>query len=252
MMLESGVSHVGVATDQVIESFRNSLWAGYKSGSGIDPALLQQFPLLEDGLRSLGVALWPMRELEADDALASAARIGAASPEVDRVLICSPDKDMAQCVRGDGRVVQLDRRKGVVTDEAGVIAKFGVPPASIPDYLALVGDSADGYPGLAGWGARGAAAVLSRYGTIEAIPLDPAGWDVSIRGADRMAATLRENRDLALLFKDLATLRDDEPLFKDVEDLRWRGLAPHFAAFCETIEAGSLLNRVNLLASKRQ
>lgn len=250
-MLESGVTHIGVATDQVIESFRNRLWAGYKTGAGVDPELLQQFPLLEEGLAAMGVALWPMVELEADDALASAARIAASFPEVQQVFICTPDKDMAQCVRTDGRVVQFDRRKQLVIDEAAVIAKFGVPPASIPDYLALVGDSADGYPGLPGWGAKGAAAVLSRYGSIEAIPDSAAEWDIPLRGAERMAQTLRENRELALLFKDLATLRDSEPLFAASSDLEWKGPAAGFATFCETVEAATLLQRVNLLARTR-
>ncbi|MGE0688472.1 MAG: 5'-3' exonuclease H3TH domain-containing protein, partial [Dehalococcoidia bacterium] len=250
MMLESGVTHVGVATDKVIESFRNALWPGYKTGAGIDPQLLQQFPLLEEGLEAMGVCLWAMVEVEADDALGSAAKLAAAYPEVDRVLICTPDKDMGQCVTDDGRVVQLDRRKNLVTDKAGVIAKFGVPPASIPDYLALVGDSADGYPGLPGWGAKGAGAVLTRYGTIEAIPDDASAWDITIRGADKMAATLRENRDLAMLFKHLATLRDEEPLFDSLDALRWQGPTGAFAAFCAAIESDTLLSRVTLLASK--
>lgn len=252
MMLESGVTHVGVATDKVIESFRNALWPGYKTGAGIDPQLLQQFPLLEEGLEAMGVCLWAMVELEADDALGSAAKLAAAYPEVGRVLICTPDKDMGQCVTDDGRVVQLDRRKNLVTEKAGVIAKFGVPPASIPDYLGLVGDSADGFPGLPGWGAKGAAAVLSRYGTIEAIPDDASDWDIPLRGADKMAATLRDNRDLAMLFKDLATLRDDEPLFDSLDALRWQGPSDAFPAFCAAIESDTLLNRITFLASKRR
>jgi 5'-3' exonuclease len=251
MMLESGVTHVGVATDKVIESFRNALWPGYKTGAGIDPNLLQQFPLLEEGLEAMGVTLWAMVELEADDALGSAAKLANADPSVDRVYICTPDKDMGQCVTSDGRVVQLDRRKNLVTDKAGVIAKFGVPPASIPDYLALVGDSADGYPGLPGWGAKGAGAVLTRYGTIEAIPDSAADWDIVLRGADKMAATLRDNRDLAMLFKDLATLREDEPLFDSVDALRWRGPTTAFSAFCAAVETDTLLARINLLAQKR-
>jgi 5'-3' exonuclease len=251
MMLESGVTHVGVATDKVIESFRNALWPGYKTGAGVDPQLLQQFPLLEEGLDAMGVALWAMVELEADDALGSAAKLAAAYPEVGRVLICTPDKDMGQCVTDDGRVVQLDRRKNLITDRAGVIAKFGVPPASIPDYLALVGDSADGYPGLPGWGAKGTAAVLTRYDTIEAVPDDVAEWDLNLRGADKMAATLRENRELALLFKDLATLRSDEPLFDNLDALRWQGPTAAFAAFCAAVESETLLRRVMLLAEKR-
>lgn len=252
MMLESGVTHIGVATDYVIESFRNNLWPDYKTGKGVDPAILEQFPLLEAGLEAMGVALWPMEELEADDAMASAARIAAPSEGVERVLICSPDKDMAQCVDDEKRIFQLDRRKNLLTDEAGVIAKFGVPPASIPDYLALVGDSADGYPGLQGWGARGAAAVLSRWGSIEAIPEYASAWDLSLRGADRMAAVLRDNRELALLFKDLATLRDQEPLFETAEDLRWRGPRESFESYCDSIEAETLLKRVRLLEKKVQ
>ncbi len=250
MMLESGVTHVGVATDKVIESFRNALWPGYKTGAGTDPELLQQFPLLEEGLEAMGVCLWAMVELEADDALGSAAKLAAACPEVGRVLICTPDKDMGQCVTDDGRVVQLDRRKNLVTDKAGVIAKFGVPPASIPDYLGLVGDSADGFPGLPGWGAKGAGAVLSRYGTIEAIPDEVTQWDITLRGAEKMAATLRDNRDLAMLFKDIATLRDEEPLFDSIDSLRWQGPSEAFPAFCARIESDTLLNRITLLASK--
>jgi 5'-3' exonuclease len=252
MMLESGVTHVGVATDKVIESFRNGLWPGYKTGAGTDPQLLQQFPLLEEGLEAMGVTLWAMVELEADDALGSAAKLAAAYPEVDRVLICTPDKDMGQCVTDDGRIVQLDRRKGLVTDRAGVIAKFGVPPASIPDYLALVGDSADGYPGLPGWGAKGTATVLTRYGTIEAIPDDVRDWDLSLRGADKLAATLRDNRELALLFKDLATLRDEEPLFDNLDALRWQGPTAAFPTFCAAIESDTLLSRITLLAEGKK
>jgi 5'-3' exonuclease len=251
MMLESGVTHVGVATDKVIESFRNAMWPGYKTGAGIDPRLLSQFPLLEEGLEAMGVTLWAMVELEADDALGSAAKLANADASVDRVYICTPDKDMGQCVTSDGRVVQLDRRKNLVTDEAGVIAKFGVPPASIPDYLALVGDSADGYPGLPGWGAKGAGAVLTRYGTIEAIPDDVSDWDIALRGADKMAATLRDNRDLAMLFKDLATLREDEPLFESVDALRWQGPTEAFPAFCAQVETDTLLSRITLLTDKR-
>jgi 5'-3' exonuclease len=249
-MLESGVTHIGVATDQVIESFRNDLWPAYKTSEGVDPLLLQQFPLLEEGLTAMGVTLWPMVELEADDALASAARLADASPEVERVFICTPDKDMAQCVRDD-RVVLLDRRKNVVSGHEGVIAKFGVPPASIPDYLALVGDSADGYPGLPGWGAKGAATVLSHYGTIEAIPDDVRDWDVPLRGADKLAAVLRENRDLALLFKDLATLRSKESLFEDIGALQWRGPTNDFAAFCKEVDGDQLLQRAESLARLR-
>ena len=218
-LVRDGATHVGVATDQVIESFRNALWPGYKTGEGIDPALLAQFPLLEAALVDAGITLWPMVEFEADDALASAAALAAADPRVERVVICTPDKDLAQCVRGT-RVVQLNRRTRTYFDEAGVIAKFGVPPASIPDYLALVGDAADGYPGLPGWGAKSAAAVLARYGHLDAIPDDPRTWKVNVGSAARLAEVLRREREHALLFRTLATLRDDIPLFDDVESLR--------------------------------
>jgi len=221
-LLREGATHIGVATDQVIESFRNDLWLGYKTGAGIDPALLAQFPLLEEALADAGITVWPMVEFEADDALAAAAALAAADPRVERVVICTPDKDLAQCVRGT-RVVQLNRRTRTFFDEAGVVAKFGVPPASIPDYLALVGDAADGFPGLSGWGAKSAAAVLARYGRLEAIPADPRAWNVNVAGAARLAQTLARDRDLALLFRTLATLRTDIPLFNDVETLRWSG-----------------------------
>ena len=218
-MLRDGATHVGVATDHVIESFRNALWAGYKNGEGIDPALLAQFPLLEEALVAAGIVVWPMVEFEADDALAAAAAAAAADPRVERVIICTPDKDLAQCVRGT-RVVQLNRRTRTFFDEAGIIAKFGVPPASIPDYLALVGDAADGFPGLPGWGAKSAAAVLARYGRLEAIPDDPREWRVNVGSAARLAQTLVRERERALLFRDLATLRTDIALFDDVESLR--------------------------------
>ena len=219
-LLREGATHIGVATDHVIESFRNDLWLGYKTGAGIDPALLAQFPLLEEALVEAGFAVWPMVKFEADDALAAAAALAAADPRVERVIICTPDKDLAQCVRGT-RVVQLNRRTRTFFDEAGVVAKFGVPPSSIPDYLALVGDAADGFPGLPGWGAKSAAAVLGRYGRLEAIPAEPRAWDVNVAGAGRLAQTLQRDRDLALLFRTLATLRTDIPLFDDVETLRW-------------------------------
>ena len=218
-MIREGATHVAVATDHVIESFRNPLWAGYKTGEGIDPDLFAQFPLLEDALRDAGIAVWPMVEFEADDALAAGAALAAADPRVERVYICTPDKDLAQCVRGT-RVVQLHRRTRVLVDEAGVIAKFGVPPASIPDYLALVGDAADGYPGLPGWGAKSSAALLARFGHIDAIPSDWHDWHVNVAGPARLAKTLADQRDLALLFRTLATLRTDIPLFDDIDELR--------------------------------
>jgi 5'-3' exonuclease len=221
-MLRDGATHVGVATDHVIESFRNPLWAGYKTGEGIDPDLFAQFPLLEEALVEAGIVVWPMVEFEADDALAAAAAAAAADPRVDCVYICTPDKDLAQCVRGT-RVVQLHRRTRMVFDEAGIIAKFGVPPASIPDYLALVGDAADGFPGLPGWGAKSAATVLARYGHIEAIPPDPRDWDVRVTSAAKLGETLRRDRELATLFRTLATLRTDIALFDDVDELRPRG-----------------------------
>jgi 5'-3' exonuclease len=221
-MLNAGATHVGVATDHVIESFRNGLWAGYKNGEGIDPALLAQFPLLEEALVAAGIVVWPMVEFEADDALAAAAAAAAADPRVERVIICTPDKDLAQCVRGT-RVVQLNRRTRTYFDEAGIVAKFGVSPASIPDYLALVGDAADGFPGLAGWGAKSAAAVLAKYRHLEAIPADPREWNVNVASAARLAQTLQADRERALLFRNLATLRTDIALFDDIEALRWTG-----------------------------
>ena len=224
-MLEGGATHVGVATDQVIESFRNDLWPGYKRGEGIDPRLLAQFPILEDGIEALGMKLYAMVEFEADDALGAVAKSAAADAKVGLVYICTPDKDMAQCVV-DGRVVQLDRRKRQVTDVAGVIEKFGVRPESIPDYLALVGDTADGFPGLPGFGSKSAGALLLRYGHLENIPAEASQWDVPLRGADKLAATLVAQRDYAFLFRDLATLRSDEPLLGSVDELRWDGPTP--------------------------
>jgi 5'-3' exonuclease len=220
-MIEAGATHIAVATDHVIESFRNDLWPGYKTGEGIEPGLLAQFPLLEETLSAAGIVVWPMVEFEADDALGSAAMAAALDPRVERVIVCTPDKDLAQCVRGD-RIVQLDRRTRVIRDEAAVIKKFGVPPASIPDYLALVGDSADGYPGLPGWGAKSTAAVLAKFGHIESIPADSRDWHVNASNAGALAATLARERTQALLFRTLATLRTDIPLFKDVDELRWR------------------------------
>ena len=250
-MLEGGVTHIGVATDHVIESFRNDLWPGYKTGAGVDPRLFQQFGLLEEGLVAMGVVVWPMVELEADDALASAALLASESAEVERVFICSPDKDLAQCVR-DKRVLQLERRTGRVFDEAAVEAKFGVPPVVIPDYLALVGDSADGYPGLPGFGARSAAAILQRYGTIEAIPLDAASWDLPVRGSANLARTLSERLKLAALFKHLATLRTDAALFESVHELEWRRPGDGFADFCRRIDATPLSERTTLLSEARR
>jgi 5'-3' exonuclease len=245
-MLEAGNRYLGVATDHVIESFRNRLWPGYKTSAGVDPLLLQQFPLLEEALVALGVLVWPMVDLEADDALGAAALAAGGDDRVERVYICTPDKDLAQCVRGD-RLVQFDRRKRLVIDEAGVLAKFGVPPASIPDYLALVGDSADGFPGLPGWGARSAATVLGRWKHIEEIPAKPLDWDVALRGAERLGSRLAEGRELAYLFRDLATLRTDAPLFDSVEELRWGGIGEDWEQIVNVLEAPDLAQRVQRL-----
>ena len=225
-MIETGATHIGVATDHVIESFRNGLWPGYKTGDGIERALLAQFHPLEDALAAMGVAVWPMIELEADDGLASAARIASANEDVQKVCIWTPDKDLAQCVRDD-RVVQVDRRSQKIRNAEGVRAKFGVDPVLIPDFLALVGDAADGYPGIAGIGVTTAARLLNRYGVIEEFP----------------TAVLGDGRDLALLFKDLATLRTDAQLFDEVDELRWRGPTSAFAGYAEHIGAARLLER---------
>jgi len=235
-MINSGARYVGVATDHVIESFRNGMWPGYKTGAGIDPALLSQFGLLEDALTALGVVVWPMIEFEADDALASAAAIAAADSRVDRVVICTPDKDLGQCVRG-ARVVQLIRRTRVILDESGIVAKFGVAPESIPDYLALVGDSSDGYPGLRGWGAKSAAAVLARFRHLEAIPEDPRTWGVNANNAGALAVTLARERDRAYLFRDLATLRADIPLFTSIDALEWTGPTDAFPPLAARLDA---------------
>jgi 5'-3' exonuclease len=235
-LINGGARHIGVATDHVIESFRNQLWTGYKTGEGIEPALLSQFSLLEDALSALGVAVWPMIEFEADDALASAAAAAERDARVERVFICTPDKDLAQCVRGT-RVVMHNRRTRTTLDESGVIAKYGVPPVSIPDYLALVGDAADGYPGLRGWGPKSAAAVLSKYGHLESIPDEWRTWAVNVANPAALALTLGRERDRALLFRDLATLRTDVPLFASVDDLEWKGPTPGFAALGARFDA---------------
>ncbi|HET6916710.1 MAG TPA: 5'-3' exonuclease H3TH domain-containing protein [Acidimicrobiales bacterium] len=251
-LMEDGATHVGVATDHVIESFRNDMWPGYKTGAGVDPVLLGQFGLLEEALAFMGLTVWPMVELEADDALASAAAVAAADDDVERVVICTPDKDLAQCVAGT-RVVQLDRRKGLLVDEAGVVAKFGVPPESIPDYLALVGDSADGFPGLPGWGAKSAAAVLAAYGHLESIPGSAAEWRVPVRASGTLAATLVASRDLAMLFRDLATLRTEPPAIEDVASLRWTGPGTGFEGFAaDVLDSPSLAQRTAKLASTRR
>jgi 5'-3' exonuclease len=226
-MMREGVTHIAVSTDHAIESFRNDLWAGYKTGEGVEPDLLSQFPILEEVLAAAGLVVWPMIEFEADDALASGAALASSDKRVEQIVICTPDKDLAQSV-SDTRVVQLVRRTGAILDEAAVIAKFGVPPASIPDYLALVGDSADGYPGLPGWGAKSSATVLAKFGHIEAIPGSCQDWHVNVTNAATLADTLERDRQKALLFRTLATLKTEIPLFKDVDELRWKGPTPDF------------------------
>jgi 5'-3' exonuclease len=234
-MMRAGRTYIGVATDHVIESFRNRMWAGYKTGEGVDPELLAQFPLLEETLHVLGVVVWAMEEYEADDALASAAFLARTDIRVKRVVISTPDKDLAQCVQGT-RVVQLDRRRRLERDEQGVIRKFGVKPSSIPDYLALVGDTADGYPGLQGWGAKSASAVLSRFGRLEAIPPNAQDWQVNISNLKSLSEVFNSKRDLAFLFRDLATLRTDLPLFATVDDLLWTGPTPAFPSIADRLD----------------
>ena len=234
-MIRDGATHIAVATDHVIESFRNGLWPGYKTSAGVEPELLAQFSLLEDVLSAAGVVVWPMVEFEADDALAAAAVAAAKDPRVARVIICTPDKDLAQCVHG-ARIVQLNRRTNVTLDEPGVVQKFGVSPESIPDYLALVGDSADGYPGLPGWGAKSSAAVLAKFMHLESIPHDCREWRVNAANAGALAATLRSEWERAVLFRTLATLRTDIALFDNVEQLRWNGPAPAFDALAAGLD----------------
>ncbi|PYO88232.1 MAG: flap endonuclease [Gemmatimonadetes bacterium] len=245
-MLEGGSTHLGVATDHVIESFRNELWAGYKTSAGIEPDLMAQFHPLEDALRAMGVVVWAMEEFEADDALAAAARVAADSRAVEQVIICTPDKDLSQCVKGQ-RVVQLDRRKRELRDEKGVIARFGVGPASIPDYLALVGDSADGFPGIPGWGEKASGAVLGRYAHLERIPVSHTQWEVAVRGAARLAAALEEHRELAMLFRRLATLRTDVPV-GTVDDLQWRGPTPEFEGVAQQLGVPGLWDRARRIS----
>jgi len=235
-MLNRDATHVAVATDHVIESFRNRLWHGYKTSAGVDPALLAQFHPLEDTLKALGVTVWPMIEYEADDALAAGAARAALDPRVERVFICTPDKDLGQSVRGT-RVVQLDRRRNIIRDEAGIVEKFGVKPPSIPDYLALVGDASDGYPGLQGWGAKSTAAVLAKFEHLENIPADARQWSVNAANSSTLAATLQREQRLAFLFRDLATLRSDIPLFESVDELKWSGPTPAFAEIGRKLDA---------------
>ena len=241
-MVKGGATHIAVATDHVIESFRNGLWAGYKTSEGIEPDLLTQFPLLEDVLSAAGIVVWPMVEFEADDALAAAALAAARDVRVERVIICTPDKDLAQSVSGT-RIVQLNRRTRVTLDEPGVVKKFGVSPSSIPDYLALVGDAADGYPGLQGWGAKSSAAVLAKFLHLEAIPLDSREWRVNVANAFALADTLCRERDDAVLFRTLATLRTDIPLFDDVDQLRWKGPTATFDALAARLDAAPTESR---------
>jgi len=235
-MIKGGASHIAVATDHVIESFRNSLWPGYKTSEGVEPDLLAQFSLLEEVLSTAGIVVWPMIEFEADDALAAAAVAAARDPRVERVVICTPDKDLAQCVSGT-RIVQLNRRTRTTLDEAGIIQKFGVSPVSIPDYLALVGDSADGYPGLPGWGAKSSAAVLAKFLHLESIPKDCSEWHVNVANAGALALTLRGHLEDALLFRTLATLRTDIPLFDNVDRLHWNGPNADFDAVAARLDA---------------
>ena len=241
-MIEGGATHLGVATDHVVESFRNELYGGYKTGEGVQSALLSQFPVLEEAFEAMGITVWPMVYFEADDALASAAAKAARDVRVNQVIICTPDKDLAQCVVG-ARVVQLDRRRGIVRDDAGVVAKFGVPPQSIPDYLAVVGDSADGFPGVPGWGEKAAATTLSRYLRLEDIPKDWREWHPSIRSARRLATSLSDAWNDALLFRTLATLRLDAPVFETVDDLRWAGPNAGFEALCQAMGSPDLFSR---------
>jgi 5'-3' exonuclease len=241
-MMERGTTHLGVATDHVVESFRNDLYPGYKTSAGVPQELLSQFPILEEALESMGVLVWAMTYYEADDALAAAAAKASADERVNQVFICTPDKDLAQSVRGT-RVLQLDRRKNVVCDEVGVFAKFGVTPESIPDFLALVGDSADGFPGVAGWGRKSAAAALARYRHLEEIPQDWRQWDIPIRGAQSLSTSLLNQWNDALLFRTLATLRTDVPVFESIENLRWKGPSANFSEMCSRLGAQDLLTR---------
>lgn len=249
-MLEEGATHIAVATDRTVESFRNALWDGYKTGEELDPELGDQFPVLDEVLAAVGFTVLSMIDHEADDGLASAATLAAADPEVERVLICTPDKDLAQCVVAD-RVVQFDRRKGEIYDHDGVIGRFGVPPASIPDYLALMGDTADGFPGLPGWGAKSSSTVLARYGHLEDIPVDAADWDVSVRGAAKLAATLDAQRDLALLFRRIATVVTDAPTVDSVAQMRWRGPTADLAEALARVDAVRLTERIERLTASR-
>ncbi|WP_420434337.1 5'-3' exonuclease [Candidatus Poriferisocius sp.] len=242
-LVDDGATHIGVATDQVIESFRNRLWPGYKTGEGVAPELMSQFPLVEEALAAAGFCVWPMVEYEADDAMGAAARKAVLDPSVEQVLICTPDKDLAQCVTADGRIVQYDRRQQRLIDHEGVVDKFGVLPESIPDYLALVGDTADGFPGLPGWGARSTAAVLSHYVHLENIPDAVGQWEVSVRGSAKLAATLAENRELAMLFREVATIANEAPTFGRLNELAWVGPTAEFPALMGRMGGEHLIER---------
>lgn len=250
-MLDDGATHVGVATDSVVESFRNELYDGYKTGADMDPLILAQFPWLEDGLRALGIATFAMTVHEADDAMAAAAVLAADDDRVDQVLICTPDKDLAQVVR-EGKIVQFDRRKDKIYDVDGVIEKYGVRPESIPDWLGLVGDTADGFPGLPGWGAKSAASVLFRYGHIEDIPLSAGQWDITVRSGAKLAQTLADNMADALLFKTLATLALDAPTVDSVDEMKWTGPTDALPAFADWVDAPDLVTKANKLAQSRR
>ena len=249
-MVADGATHIGVATDHIIESFRNDLWPGYKSSAGMPRELLAQFPVVELAMEAAGFVVWPQVTHEADDGMAAGAVMAAADDRVERVVICTPDKDLGQCV--GGKVVQLDRRKGVYFDAAGVQERLGVPPASIPDLLALVGDSADGFPGLPGWGAKSAAAVLRRWGHLEDIPADPVTWDAGVRGAAKLNAVLRSDFELALLFRRIATVETDAPVSATVDELRWTGPPDEdaFAAVADRLGAANLATRARTLAAR--
>ena len=249
-LLADGATHIGVASDHIIESFRNDLYAGYKTSEGMEPIIMHQIPLVEEALRTMGITVWAMEEYEADDALGSAARVAAADKRVQQVVMLTPDKDLGQCVVGT-RVVQFDRRNNVIIDEAGVIEKFGVGPESIADYLGLVGDTSDGFPGLQGWGAKSAATVLGRYKFIDAIPDDETTWDVQVRGAAKLATTLRENRDLAALFKKVATIVTSVEV-GTVDSWCWTGPTPEFGALAEELGSPNLAKRANALAAQLQ
>lgn len=249
-LIDGGATHIGVATDHIIESFRNELYAGYKTSAGMPGELLAQFPLFEEALTSMGVLVWPEIEFEADDALAAAAAKADADDRVGRVFICTPDKDLGQSVRGD-RVVQLDRRRNILRNEAGVVEKFGVRPESIPEYLAVVGDSADGYPGLQGWGPKAAALTFSKFPHFEDVPRDWRQWDRGLRGAERLAATFFDNWDDALLYRTLATLRLDVPVFESVDELEWKGPTAGFLAMCDRLQMDAMSARAAAISRAR-